>query len=206
MSEHRARVRLSRLICFALRHSPASFGITLDPHGFVSITELSEALRTRMPAISPSDVIDAANRSQTDRYEISEGRLRLLYGHSSVPIRRTPTRPPAILYHATDAELVERILREGLVANVRSHVHLTTDITYARSAAVARGRPALLCVDAEAAAAAAVTFYQASKIVWLVEHVPSQFVRRCPDESSGPGTDVRRAQIRELFTAQSEDP
>jgi putative RNA 2'-phosphotransferase len=59
----------------------------------------------------------------------------------------------------------------------RHHVHLSPDRETATRVGARRGRPIVLAVDAGAMNAARHVFYRSANGVWLVDHVPPEFIR-----------------------------
>ena len=60
----------------------------------------------------------------------------------------------------------------------RHHVHLSGDIPTAIKVAARRGKPVVLAVDAAAMHQAGIPFYRSANGVWLVDHVPPEYLRR----------------------------
>jgi putative RNA 2'-phosphotransferase len=73
---------------------------------------------------------------------------------------------------------VEAILREGLCKMSRHHVHLSSDLTTARKVGARHGRPVVFTVDATAMHEAGYTFYCSENGVWLVDHVPPEYLQQ----------------------------
>ncbi len=96
---------VSRTVSHALRHEPWSYGLELDPNGWVAVPELVSALRelgAEWAGIDESEVLRAVESSVKRRHVVDGGRIRALYGHSlPKKIRYEPAEPPAQLYHAT---------------------------------------------------------------------------------------------------------
>ena len=69
------------------------------------------------------------------------------------------------------------ILREGLRKMKRHHVHLSPDVPTAITIGSRHGRPVVFAIDA-AMHAAGFTFYRSATGVWLVGHVPPEYLRQ----------------------------
>lgn len=174
---------LSKVVSHALRHEPRSYGLELDDEGWVAVTDLLAGLRRRGRRWSGIDEesLERMLASATKRrFEMVDGRIRALYGHS-VPggVAKSPAEPPARLFHGTAPDLVPVIEEEGLRPMARQFVHLSAD----RATAVTVGRrsgadPVVLVVDAVAAAAWGVAFFEGNDEIWLAEHVPPRFLTR----------------------------
>ncbi|HZU12225.1 MAG TPA: RNA 2'-phosphotransferase [Chloroflexota bacterium] len=172
-------IRLSKTISHALRHKPEQYGLTLDGDGWVSVIELLAALGRRRLDVTQNDLVAMLAASDKQRFEIENGRIRALYGHSATnSIARAPAMPPQVLYHGTPRVTLDAITRHGLLPMQRQHVHLTADVRTAMT--IARRRPGphvLLLVDAAGAAAAGVPFYRGNADIWLSGPIPPQFIR-----------------------------
>lgn len=201
MAARTKRGRLDRMMRAVLRHCPPRFALTPDQHGFLSMAALVQALRTDLPSVCNDEVVSIA-REEHERFEFVAGRVRARYGHSErVPVERESTPPPLWLYHAAPAAAAATVLEEGLRPMRRTHVHLTTDRGYARSAAVGEARPVLLVVDATRAHGAGVRFYEATARVWLSDPVPAEFVALAAAEAPGDSA----ARIRAIFESLADD-
>lgn len=173
---------LSRVVSHALRHEPWVYELELDEQGWVSLAALVEALRAepRWRSLTVADVEAMVAGASKQRHEIRDDRIRALYGHS-VPgrVERTPAEPPRWMFHGTSPSAAEVIVVDGLLPMGRQFVHLSVD----RETAWAVGSrkadvPVILRIDAQAAAAAGVTFYEGNEKVWLADAVPPEFIAR----------------------------
>jgi putative RNA 2'-phosphotransferase len=176
-------VRLSQTIARALRHAPEDFGLTLDREGWGEVDDLLTALRRKRREwkdLSADDLQAMMQQSDKQRYQIENGKIRALYGHS-IPekIEKTPAVPPAVLYHGTAPDTAQIILAEGLKPMRRQYVHLSTDMETALLVGRRKaGAPVLLQVRAEDAHRAGVQFYLGKDDTWLADAVPPEFISR----------------------------
>jgi putative RNA 2'-phosphotransferase len=112
------------------------------------------------------------------RFEMKNGCIRALYGHSlATRIEKVPSTPPRHLYHGTAPATARIIRQEGLRPMNRQYVHLSADRQTA--AAVGRrkaSRPVILVVDATAAHTAGIPFYRGNDVVWLADAVPPAYI------------------------------
>jgi putative RNA 2'-phosphotransferase len=139
------------------------------------------ALRAERPGwqdLTVADFAEVIRSSAKKRYEMADGRIRALYGHS-VPgkLSRTAAQPPDRLFHGTSPGALDAIRRAGLQPMARQYVHLSPE----RTDAVAVGRrkhpqPVILLIDAVAAAEAGIRFYAGNDKVWLADEVPWRFI------------------------------
>lgn len=167
----------------ALRHEPWLYELEVDEEGWAPLDQLLSSLRRDRPqwsGLEREELEEMIRRSDRRRYEIRDGRIRALYGHS-LPGRldREPADPPPSLYHGTDPAALASIRSEGLRPMGRQYVHHSAD----RETALEVGRrkapdPAVLVVDADAARDAGVSFYAGNEKVWLSDRVPAAFLGR----------------------------
>jgi putative RNA 2'-phosphotransferase len=172
---------LSRIISHALRHEPWLYELELDDAGWVPVDALLMALRGEKPAwaaLSESDLVQMMAEAEKQRFEISNGKFRALYGHST-PNRllREPAVPPAILFHGTAPATAELIRKEGLRPMARQYVHLSADIPMATQVGRRKTKePVILRVKAFEAHGAGVPFYRGNDLVWLADAVGPAFI------------------------------
>lgn len=172
---------LSKTISHALRHEPELYSLRLDPGGWVDLDALFAALAhksRKWSNLTVGDLEQMIGSSRKRRFEIQGTRIRATYGHShSGRIERTSAEPPAIPYHGTDPDAVQRILAEGLKPMARQNVHLSADVETAVLVRCRKGpSPVILQVDAAQAHASGVTFYYGKDSTWLADHAPATFV------------------------------
>lgn len=180
---------LSRLVSHALRHEPWLYELELDAEGWVGVDQLVDAIRRTGPEwgeVDRSAVEHMVASSSKRRHELEGDRIRALYGHSlPAVIRKVAAKPPARLFHGTSPEAWSQIRETGLVPMGRQYVHLSTNVETA-SAVGHRKSPApkILRVDASAAHAACVAFYEGNERVWLADLVPAAFITINDDSGS----------------------
>ena len=78
-------IKLSRTLSHALRHEPWRYGLVLDNHGWVRVTDLLICFRNRRNDwrhLTENDIIEMISKSAKNRFELYEGKIRALYGHS----------------------------------------------------------------------------------------------------------------------------
>jgi putative RNA 2'-phosphotransferase len=171
-------VRVSKRLSWALRHDPMAAGLVLDAQGWVAVSDVVAALGV------PRELVESvvANNDK-QRFALRHGddgveRIRASQGHSvRVELGLDPVTPPAVLYHGTPVTNIEAIMSEGLRRGRRQYVHLSAD----RQTALMVGRrkrvPAtVLVVRSGALAAAGHTFYLSANGVWLIDHVPPDYL------------------------------
>lgn len=152
-------VNLSKFMSKILRHTPEQFGITLDIEGFCSIQELVEAItkEKRWKDITEEDIRLVVNNCSKQRYELVGEFIRANYGHSAERLTYEEANPSTVLYHGTNAKVVEQLLIEGIKPMGRKYVHLSESIEF-----VSYG----------------IKFYAANNGVWLADFVPAKYLER----------------------------
>jgi putative RNA 2'-phosphotransferase len=173
-------VQLSRTIAHALRHHPERYGLELDEDGWVPLETLIKALagNASWAALSADDIHAMMASASKQRYEIRDGQIRAIYGHSlTTKIKHAAATPPDRLYHGTAPGAVTKIRREGLKAMRRQYVHLSAGT--AAAATVARRRtatPVIITVHAKEAHADGILFHYCSPQVWLTEEIAAAYL------------------------------
>ena len=173
-------VKVSKYLSKHLRHQPERLGLTLQPGGWVEVSELITACaRNRFPiSRAQLDEVMASNDKQRFGFDATGERIRANQGHSvEVDLALVAQTPPEVLYHGTGHGSVEAIRREGLLKLRRHHVHLSADTETARRVGARHGKPHLFIVDTQAMQNSGHVFYCSDNSVWLTDHVPPQFLR-----------------------------
>ena len=170
---------MSRYLSYLLRHDPSSLGLSLDPDGFIPVDRLVSSIRLqrKWKWVTMNDVLDAVRRSDKKRFDIVEGRIRAIYGHT-IPsrVRYEEVIPPEILYHGTSRKNVESILKGGILPMRRQYVHFSTTAEEAESVGRRRDeKPAILRVCALDAYKSGVKFFQAGSL-FLSGPIPPKFI------------------------------
>jgi putative RNA 2'-phosphotransferase len=170
--------KVSKFLSLILRHKPDIIGLTLNTEGWVSISELISKAQPKMP-LTKELVEQVVSTSDKQRFKISDDGLmiRASQGHSiKIDLKLLPKDPPAILYHGTATRFIDSIKQEGLKAEQRYYVHLSTDIATATTVGKRYGKVVILEINAEAMHKKGYKFFLSDNNVWLTEHVPPQFL------------------------------
>ena len=172
------KTRISRYMSYLLRHNPE--GLEMDEEGFVDIKQLLQKLKEKFPNINESIIRDIVEKSERKRFEIRDGRIRAIYGHSiPVKIRLKEDRKVKTLYHGTTPQAAEKILKTGIKPMKRRWVHLSPTIEIARIIGLRRTpNPVILEIDAEKARRNGVKFYKATNEVYLASYIPPNYIKR----------------------------
>ena len=172
--------RLSKFLSLHLRHQPEALGLTLAEGGWVGVEELLAAATRHGQPLSRAELAEVVAGSDKQRFAFdAEGtHIRAQQGHSvPVELGLVPVTPPVLLYHGTVPAALPAIRRDGLLKMKRHHVHLSPDEETARRVGNRRGPAVLLAVDAAGLHAAGHEFYVSGNGVWLIDHVPPQYLR-----------------------------
>lgn len=167
---------------YALRHNPGKYGIELDAEGYTDLDGFLAAMNGVhhfRPRLTREDLQFVIDHSDKKRFELTDTKIRALYGHSLArTIQKQPVVPPDVLYHGTAHRFLDSIMADGLLPMRRQYVHLSAD----RETALQVGRrrdahPVLIRVDAKAAAAAGISFFAGNDKVWLSEPIPPAYLK-----------------------------
>jgi putative RNA 2'-phosphotransferase len=174
--------QLSRVVAHALRHQPYIYELELDEEGWVQAEDLLIALRQERRDwrdLNEADLAEMIQRATKRRYELANGRIRALYGHSTVAkIAKTPAAPPAILYHGTTDQVLKIILADGLKPMNRQYVHFSIDRDMAGEVAQRKaGNVIILEILAGQAHQNGIVFYEGNERVWLADVVPPTYIK-----------------------------
>jgi putative RNA 2'-phosphotransferase len=174
-------ITLSRTLSHALRHEPWRYGLELDSYGWVRVTDLLICLRNRTNdcrQLTENDIIEMISKSTKNRFELYEGKIRALYGHSlPEKVFKVPAKPPAVLFHGTSSRLIKQIKHEGLKPMRRQYVHLSVDEQTALQVAERKeGTSVIVTICSTRAYQDGIKFYQGNKNTWLADHIPSEYL------------------------------
>lgn len=170
---------LSKFIALVLRHDPGAAKLTLSPEGWAKVNDLIAGCRAKGFEVTPALLAELVAADEKGRYVLSpDGQLiRATQGHSvEVNLGLEPTEPPELLFHGTIARALNGIFKEGLTKRSRRYVPLSGDRETAAKVGGRRGKPVILIIRAREMHAAGLRFYRAENGVWLVDHVPVDFI------------------------------
>lgn len=178
MSPEKA-IRTSKFLSLVLRHDPQAAGVALDAAGWVSVEDLLEGCARARRPLSREQLSHIVATNSKKRFEFSPGGryIRASQGHSvEVDLAYEAQIPPAQLYHGTATRFLDSIREKGLLKMNRHHVHLSAETKVTMEVGARHGQPVLLTINAEAMHRKGHVFYQSTNGVWLVEHVPVEFL------------------------------
>ena len=185
---------LGRVLTGILRHFPDRYGLAMDEHGWVSLPQIVRAVSQRhrgYPWLRVHHFVAIAETDAKGRYEVRDDQIRATYGHTVEVALDLPTENiPDQLYYPVTEEEAGIVLEVGLKPTDRKRVHLSKTAEDARAAGSVRTpNPVLLEVDTRAARAGGLVIMRAGKTVFLVDQVPSEFLKRAP---AAPPTEAPR--------------
>ncbi|MFN8372217.1 MAG: RNA 2'-phosphotransferase [Anaerolineae bacterium] len=175
-------VPLSKFLALILRHKADEFGLTLDVDGFTDVDSVWKQINTRFPGrYSYEDLLKVVegDGDGKKRYEIVDGRIRALFGHSEGvrEITYAPAVPPELLYHGTSQSALAIIRKEGLKAMRRQYVHFTVNTQRASKVASRHSdETVILTIRAGDAHRAGIVFYHPEEEHYLCEVLPPAFI------------------------------
>lgn len=173
-------IPLSKFVSYVLRHQPQSIGLTLDREGWASMSALLTLSASKCPELTEEALRSLVAQNEKKRFEISADglRIRAVQGHSTDAVQRQFKEkvPPVVLYHGTAERNLASILKKGLKAQSRHHVHLSSTAETARAVGARHGKPVVLLVDAKGMLTDGLKFYQAENGVWLTDSVAPRYL------------------------------
>jgi putative RNA 2'-phosphotransferase len=171
---------ISKFLSLVLRHEPEAAGIELDQSGWTDVQALLVGLAKAGKSVTRAELDEVVTTNAKKRFEFSvDGtRIRASQGHSiEVDLQYEAKVPPTLLYHGTATRFLDSIRANGLLKMERHHVHLAAETRMTMQVGARHGHPVLLTILAQAKHDAGHTFHLSTNGVWLVEHVPPQFIR-----------------------------
>jgi putative RNA 2'-phosphotransferase len=153
--------------------------LKLGDAGWVGVDELLQAVNANGVALTHEQLQHIVANSDKKRYAFSvDGkRIRASQGHSiEVDLQYPPQTPPEILYHGTATRFLDAIRKDGLQRMERHDVHLSAETKVTLQVGGRHGKPALLTIRAGEMHRAGFVFRCSANGVWLVDHVPPQFI------------------------------
>jgi putative RNA 2'-phosphotransferase len=178
--DDKRRTKISKFVSLVLRHQPETAGLTLEPGGWVPVAALLTGAANAGIQFTTEELREVVRCCDKQRFGFDDTgtKIRANQGHSAeVELHFTEAEPPAVLYHGTADRNFGVITRDGILKMARHHVHLSTDTDTAKRVGGRHGKPVVFAVDAAAMRAAGHTFFHSANGVWLVEHVPPQYLR-----------------------------
>jgi|ERR1700677_1860416 len=171
--------RTSKFLSLILRHEPQRVGLKLDDAGWVDVDLLLQAVNQHGVPLTLDQLKHVVETNPKKRFALSDDglRIRASQGHSlDVDLQYEPEVPPELLYHGTATRFLDAIRAGGLEKMQRHDVHLSADPAATVPVGSRHGKPALLTIRAGEMHKAGHQFRRSENGVWLVVHVPAQFI------------------------------
>jgi putative RNA 2'-phosphotransferase len=172
-------IKTSKYLSLVLRHEPELVGLKLDEAGWVAVEALLHAMNQHGVPLTSALLQHIVATSDKKRFAVSEDglRIRANQGHSvEVDLQYEPKVPPALLYHGTATRFLDSIRQNGLLRMERHDVHLAAETKVTLQVGGRHGKPVLLVIRAGEMHKAGHVFRRSANGVWLVNHVPPQFI------------------------------
>jgi putative RNA 2'-phosphotransferase len=172
-------IRTSKFLSLVLRHEPERVGLKLGEAGWVGVDELLKAVNSHGVSLSLDQLKHIVATSDKKRFAFSEDGqcIRASQGHSvEVDLQYLPQTPPETLYHGTAVRFLDSIRQQGLQKMERHDVHLSAETKLTLQVGGRHGKPVLLTIRAGDMHRAGFVFRCSANGVWLVDHVPPQFI------------------------------
>lgn len=170
---------MSKFLSLILRHEPERVGLTLGEAGWIGVDELLAAVSRHGKSLTREELDYIVATSDKKRFAFSDNGqcIRASQGHSvEVDLQYPPQTPPEILYHGTATRFLEGIRTSGLQRMDRHDVHLSAETKVTVQVGGRHGKPVLLTIRAGEMHRAGHVFRCSANGVWLVNHVPAQFI------------------------------
>jgi putative RNA 2'-phosphotransferase len=173
--------QLSKFLALILRHKADKFNLKLDEQGFVDVQDVWKIIENRFGDTFQYDdllLVVAGDKHGKKRYEIVDGKIRAMFGHSNVREIQYPiVTPPQNLYHGTSKDAIKSIRKFGLQAQSRQYVHLTTNLANAKRVAYRHSKHTIILqIDALTAHHDGVVFHQPETEHFLCQHIPAEYI------------------------------
>lgn len=135
--------RLSKSMAYQLRHHGPKNRVPIDKAGFASMDDLAAALQ-----VDSSHLLAVAEHPGEPRFEVWDGRIRALYGHSLDVVIDAGIKvgAPSSLYHGSSWSTLNAIVQNGLIPMQRRVVHLTNIAEEAMAVGERKGAPVVLSI------------------------------------------------------------
>jgi putative RNA 2'-phosphotransferase len=179
-------VRRSKRLSYWLRHAPERASLDLDHNGWTATEAVLQALKASGFPMSEQELRSLVAANDKQRFELSPdgSRIRARQGHSIEVEGDWPvSSPPLALYHGTTERFLEPILREGLKAGQRHHVHLSQTIEQAAEVGRRRGNHVVLEIAARRMEADGFALRLSTNGIWLAAHVPAVYLKQVDDSA-----------------------
>lgn len=124
--------KLSHRMSWMLRHGAGELKLSMDPAGWVLITDLLHHLHA-----TEMELDEVVRHNNKSRYQVDGEYIRAAQGHSleGMPVTQKALEAsweiyqgPETVWHGTNVNALVGISSEGIVPGRRTHVHLAAEI------------------------------------------------------------------------------
>lgn len=175
------RTKMSRFLSYVLRHDPDAIGITLDEHGWASVSELIDGMSQGYPPMTMKMLEEIVRKDAKGRYAFNEDKtlIRANQGHSiPVDVEMAEETPPEFLWHGTATRFARSIEANGLLPKSRLYVHLSSDAETAVKVGRRHGKALVYRVRSGDMARDGFIFYRSANGVWQTKVVPTKYLEK----------------------------
>lgn len=202
---------LGRVLAGVLRHFPEKFKLEMDNNGWIVISNLINAIRTRSSQyhwFRPHHLLALVETDPKGRYEIRDNLVRATYGHSIDVDLDLPTDDiPDKLFYPTTREEVELLLETGLKPSDRKKVHLSLTTEDAENAGKVRvPNPIILEIDAKGSIESGNKIFHAGTTVFITEEIPPEFIHQLNDKFEKLGKSAAESEKSRKETTKNAEP
>lgn len=174
-------VKIGKFLSYILRHNPSAIDLTLDQHGWCFVDELLEKMNAQRDFHCTYETLSwIVEHNDKQRYVFDETktRIRANQGHSiPVDVELKEAVPPPILYHGSATKYMNSIAKDGLLAQSRLYVHLSSSITTAKQVGARHGELVIYEVDCNTMIEDGHLFYLSLNQVWLTKAVAKKYLK-----------------------------
>jgi putative RNA 2'-phosphotransferase len=210
--DRKLATRLSKFLSLVLRHRPSEYGLRMDDEGWIDFDDLVDIVVAEdiLAENVEEEILQLVEESDRRRFEVANGRIRALYGHSAGVVLNLPEHdPPPTLYHGTTVSSARDIAANGLKPLGRAFVHLSATEAEARAVGMRHADdPVILEIDTAAAREEGFAFHRATDLIWLCPALPPHLCRIPelpePSERDEPPQPPRREPSRRQVPAAEE--
>ncbi len=170
-----------RFLSLILRHKPEEAHIELDKNGWTDVDILIENLDSLGYEINMDILENIVETNNKKRFSFNENKtkIRASQGHSvTIDLQLKAQTPPDVLYHGTVGKALSGIFKDGLKKVSRHAVHLSHETETATNVGSRRGSAIILVIDSKTMHADGIKFYKSDNGVWLVDEVPSKYIKK----------------------------
>lgn len=166
--------KISKKMCYILRHNPDEFGIDMDSRGYVLCPDLCNIL-----TISYQDLFQIVKNDDKNRYSFSPNGsyIKANQGHSiDIDHCLELFIPPEVLWHGSSTRTFPSIAKHGINKMNRHHVHLSDNLDTAKTVGSRHGDLIVYSINTAQMFEDGYKFYKSDNDVWLTDEVPFKYI------------------------------